>query len=75
MHWSAQRTFRTFMENYLGSDDQLSVLEIGSSNINGGLRDVKGPNMNWTGVDLHPGEGVDYIVEIGQELPFFGSKF
>jgi SAM-dependent methyltransferase len=75
LHWSVQRTFRTFVQNYLGSDAQLSVLEIGSSNINGGLRDLKATNMTWTGVDLHGGEGVDQVVEIGKELPFMDESF
>jgi len=75
LHWSVQRTFRIFTENYLNPKTHLKVLEIGSSNFNGGLRDLKGSNMKWTGVDLYPGDGVDHVVEIGKVLPFLDQSF
>jgi SAM-dependent methyltransferase len=75
MHWSVKRTFNLFIEQYLDSEEKISVLEIGSANVNGGLRDQALPNMNWVGVDLEFGPGVDYIVKVGQSLPFPNDSF
>jgi SAM-dependent methyltransferase len=75
MHWTVQRTFQVFLENYLKSTDPIKVLEIGSANVNGGLRDFKRPNMEWVGVDLESGPGVDLVVTVGAALPFEDSKF
>ena len=75
MHWTVKRTFEVFLENYMSSSDALEVLEIGSANVNGGLRDLKFPNMNWVGIDLEPGPGVDIVVKVGSALPFEKASF
>jgi SAM-dependent methyltransferase len=75
MHWTVKRTFQVFLNTYFDSSDYLKVLEIGSANFNGGLRDEKLPNMEWLGVDLEPGPGVDVIVEVGHALPFESESF
>jgi SAM-dependent methyltransferase len=52
-----------------------TVLEIGSANVNGGLRDAKPDSATWIGVDLEPGPGVDVVVAPGQKLPFEDNSF
>jgi SAM-dependent methyltransferase len=75
MHESVARTFKKFCESYLAETRDLLVLEIGSANVNGGLRQQKYQNMNWVGVDLQSGPGVDYVVEVGSRLPFQSKHF
>lgn len=46
----------------------VSVLEIGSRNINGGVRDLF-PNSVFEGVDLVEGDGVDFVCDASVSLP------
>jgi SAM-dependent methyltransferase len=75
MHWTVGRTFRAFIPRYIKSTSQISVLEIGSQNYNGGLRDLKLDNMDWLGVDLLEGTGVDQVIRLGEPLPFDAESF
>jgi SAM-dependent methyltransferase len=75
MHWTVGRTFETFISRYISSEKKFDVLEIGSQNFNGGLRDFKKHNMNWIGVDLSDGPGVDKVVGVGESLPFDSGQF
>ena len=75
MHWSVSRTFETFVESYLAKTGAISVLEVGSANVNGGLRDKKLQNMSWVGVDLDDAPGVDIAVKVGAPLPFENAGF
>ena len=75
MHWTVSRTFDQFMESYLPKSAALTVLEIGSANVNGGLRDRKRENMDWIGVDLDAAPGVDQTVRVGEALPFESERF
>lgn len=43
-----------------GTSDPVSVIEIGSRNINGTVRDHF-PHAHWIGLDLHPGPCVDVV--------------
>jgi SAM-dependent methyltransferase len=75
VHQTVQRTFVAFQDNYLPHERKLKVLEIGSQNFNGGLRDLKKDNLNWFGVDIEAGPGVDQVVKIGDRLPFEDESF
>lgn len=74
MHDSALRIGRKFLDLYF-LEHMTSVLEIGSANVNGGLRDTKPDRATWIGVDLEPGPGVDVVVSPGQRLPFEDNYF
>lgn len=50
-----------FVRRQLG---QLAVLEFGSLNVNGTVRDLF-PHWNHLGVDLRPGPGVDVVADAG----------
>lgn len=75
MHDSVKVTFNKFIENYLNPNRSLRVLEIGSLNVNGGLRDLKPDNFNWVGMDLVEGPGVDKVIDIGSTYPFENHTF
>lgn len=70
-----KRTFESFTANYLDSSCEIEVLEVGSQNFNGGLRDLKSQTMHWHGVDLSEGPGVDSIIDIGGKYPFKDASF
>jgi len=48
--------------------EPVSVIEIGSRNINGTVRDLF-PNAAWTGLDLHAGPGVDVVCDAMRYKP------
>lgn len=50
------------------TDATISVIEIGSRNINGTVRDHF-PNATWTGLDLYPGPCVDVVCDATQWTP------
>ena len=75
MHFTVGRTFELFQKIYLSPDTNISVLEIGSQNFNGGLRDLKMPNLEWLGIDMEAGPGVDTVVQIGSSFPFENATF
>ena len=52
----------TFVERY-ATDEPIRVLEIGSRNINGTVRDHF-PGADYVGVDLIPGPGVDIVADV-----------
>ena len=75
MHWSVNRTFEVFLEKYFPGNPKISILEVGSMNINGELRALKTSNMEWLGLDLELGPGVDQVIELGKRFPLDGRSF
>jgi SAM-dependent methyltransferase len=73
MHRSAKVIGSAFIRNYL--EDGAKVLEIGSMAVNGGLRDKFKSSINWVGVDLEPGPGVDRVLTDPYVLPFEEGEF
>jgi len=57
----------TFLKQF-GSMDSLSVIEIGSRDINGSAR-AFWPNAQWIGLDLHPGPAVDVVCDAATYSP------
>jgi SAM-dependent methyltransferase len=51
------------------------VLELGSLNVNGGLRSLAPIGAIWTGVDLEQGPGVDVIIDPSKPFPFPDKSF
>jgi SAM-dependent methyltransferase len=74
MHKSAATIGELFFETYCGHKS-LNVLEIGSLNVNGSLRDFCKPEYKWVGVDLEPGVGVDIVITDPYNLPFKDKSF
>jgi SAM-dependent methyltransferase len=50
------------------TEDPISVIEIGSRNINGTVRTLF-PNAAWIGLDLHPGPDVDVVCDMLEYTP------
>lgn len=74
MHSSALRTGQKFIENYF-HPGMKTVLEIGSYDVNGSLRQFKPTLADWIGVDIEQGPGVDLVIQPGQKLPFNDDIF
>lgn len=74
MHTSAMNTGKLFFENYCNRDN-LKIVEIGSKNENGSLRDVAPKNCTYTGVDFSLGNGVDYVLTDPYKFPFLDNTF
>ena len=52
-----------------------SILEIGSYNVNGTLKDFQPEGSKWLGADIESGPGVDIVIENTSALPFEDSTF
>ncbi len=79
MHRSAHAHCRRFRDVYLASfpvhGERCTVLEIGSQDVNGSLRDLFTPHCAFTGVDTSPGKGVDVVLQDPYKLPFPDNHF
>jgi hypothetical protein len=51
------------------------VLDIGSRDINGSLRDLCPPGVEYVGIDLEPGKGVDMVLDDRYQYPFPDGYF
>ena len=74
MHDTAYEIGRTFLEVYW-SERFHRILEIGSRNVNGTLRDFCPANADYVGVDLEPGTNVDIVLQEAGSLPFDDATF
>jgi SAM-dependent methyltransferase len=73
MHPTAMQNCREFFECYahsINTEGDIRVVDIGSQNVNGSLREVCPPAYLYVGVDFVAGEGVDTILEDPYKLPF-----
>lgn len=71
MHAEAREFVRRFAESV---PPGLRVLEVGSRDVNGGVRDLFPTVSRYVGSDIAPGPGVD-VVAAGQALPFPDGSF
>lgn len=73
MHPSAINNGDLFFKRYLNYLPQTPaplIVEIGSQNVNGSLRDVCPKYANYLGVDFVAGNGVDLVLQDPYQLPF-----
>lgn len=75
MHESAMENAKRFFKSYakhLDNNKEIKIVEIGSQNINGTLRDAvpKHLNVKYIGVDLQEGKNVDVVLSDPYKLPF-----
>jgi SAM-dependent methyltransferase len=74
MHDTALELGRAFFDAYLcGSEGK--VLDVGSHDVNGSLRAVAPPRVNYVGVDMVPGSGVDLVLDDPHVFPFADRSF
>lgn len=65
MHPNSYRLMREFVNKYLTKkkDEQLTILDIGSRDINGSYKPLFGcPAWNYIGVDFEPGKNVNVLL-------------
>lgn len=58
---------RQYVRQHL-PESYASVLEVGSLDINGGVRDLLDPAAEYVGIDVQPGPGVDIVVDFSAYL-------
>ena len=73
MHNTAYQSGNMFFSNYC--KNVKSILDVGSYNMNGTLRDFCPDGAVYTGVDLSDGPGVDIAIENSYNLPFPDNNF
>jgi SAM-dependent methyltransferase len=74
MHKSAYNLGLLFFQNYWKSGFE-SILDVGSLNINGSLREVAPVGAKYIGIDLEKGAGVDRVLEDAYCYPFDDETF
>jgi SAM-dependent methyltransferase len=73
MHRSALMNCKSFFETYSKSftgDKKVKIVEIGSQDVNGGLRITAPTEFEYIGVDFVAGKGVDVVLNDPYSLPF-----
>jgi SAM-dependent methyltransferase len=75
LHNTAKTIADLFFKTYAGNhNNNAIVVDIGSQNINGSLKEVCPKNMQYIGVDFAPGSGVDIVMEDPYKVPFEDSQ-
>jgi SAM-dependent methyltransferase len=74
LHKSAYISGGKFFSRY-ATTSSASILEVGSYNVNGTLKDFQPKGSKWVGVDIESGPGVDLVIEDTAALPFEDSSF
>ena len=70
MHKSALNTGALFFLVYLAHQDDLTIVDIGSQDVNGSLKNVSPPQHRYIGVDFSSSNGVDFVLTDPYEYPF-----
>lgn len=69
MHDTALALGESFFKTYLGAATGLSIVEIGSRDVNGSLRSVAPAGNQYIGLDFEKGKGVDLLLTDPYSLP------
>lgn len=70
MHDTAMEYGAAFFNTYLKNTKDLTIVDIGSQDVNGSLRSVAPPNNKYIGVDFVEANGVDVVITDPYSLPF-----
>ncbi|MBC7205353.1 MAG: class I SAM-dependent methyltransferase [Methyloversatilis sp.] len=70
MHPSAMENGRLFFATYVDPSAPALILDIGSQDINGSLRQLAPPGARYVGLDFAAGRGVDVVLDDPYRLPF-----
>jgi len=62
MHASSYKAMERNIEEYVSTDTILRIADLGSLDVNGSYRALFPPNVEYSGVDLSPGENVDIVM-------------
>jgi SAM-dependent methyltransferase len=76
MHDTASLTGEAFLRLYGAQfGPGRRILDVGSRDVNGTLRPYAGNDVEYVGVDVEPGPGVDVVLEDPYQLPFPDASF
>jgi SAM-dependent methyltransferase len=75
MHDTALEIGQQFFTTYMTGLPAASILDVGSLNVNGSLRQCAPAGVRYTGVDLVAGPGVDTVLSDPHKLPFADGAF
>jgi SAM-dependent methyltransferase len=70
MHLTALINGKGFFDTYLPGLESPRILDIGAMDVNGSLRSVCPPGVDYVGVDMAAGKGVDVVLADPYVLPF-----
>ena len=73
MHQTAMNNCKSFFETYskaFEAKPKTTVVEIGSQDVNGSLRQVCPSSFEYIGVDFQKAKGVDIVLDDPYALPF-----
>ncbi|MBC7962536.1 MAG: methyltransferase domain-containing protein [Steroidobacteraceae bacterium] len=70
MHQSALKFGKLFFDVYCNGLANATVVDIGSQNVNGSLKDVCPESLTYIGVDFVEENGVDIVLDDPYKLPF-----
>ncbi|WP_411879841.1 methyltransferase domain-containing protein [Polaromonas sp. YR568] len=70
MHDTAMEHGAAFFNTYLRYSTNLTIVDIGSQDVNGSLRSVAPPDNKYVGVDFENAKGVDVVITDPYSLPF-----
>jgi hypothetical protein len=75
MHDTALAAGAAFFDVYLPKDKAVSILDLGSMDVNGSLRQVAPPLSRYIGVDIEEGPSVDIVMQTGAPIPVEKASF
>ena len=70
MHDTALNFGRQFFETYVKENANLTIVDVGSQDVNGSLRSVAPRGNQYIGVDFQMARGVDVVLDDPYTLPF-----
>lgn len=70
MHPFAKKSFEFFKKTYVTKFNDPKIIDVGSLDINGSIRDQINFKSKYIGVDLTEGKNVDMVLENPYKLPF-----
>ncbi len=70
MHPTALSNGKLFFDTYVASLGEVTIIDLGSQDVNGSLREVCPANARYIGVDFAPAINVDVILADPYSLPF-----
>ena len=74
MHPSAMANAFLFFKTYISAGEKKVIVEIGSLDVNGSIREVAPKGAKYIGLDFAEGKGVDIILDDPYTLPFEESS-
>ena len=69
MHYTAKLFAKKFFLTYLSKKDSLKIVDLGSYNVNGDVREIFSKSHEYIGLDLEKGPNVDIVMDDPYKIP------